>query len=201
MLGFLAINMFGMTFILLMKFAKINSFFEVHMLGLHRLKQVLTDLLKYRSYYFSVKVIEQAKLAREPSTTQLESDRSCSNLISEESPINRMPNVKEVMETHKFGTCAILPLIFKPASDSHIHKRLVIETVTILGHSTCYNAIEAFLTSSVQSVDNIIKELEIDKKYQSIEILGFIITESFVFNLFVILSTIAIGFYQLFGLQ
>jgi len=38
----------------------------------------------------------------------------------------------------------------------------------------------------------------VDQKYQSIEILGFVINKSFTVNLFVILVSVSVTFYELF---
>ncbi len=87
--------------------------------------------------------------------------------------------------------------VFDPASSSQIHTALAKEIRNTLGEQLSHS-LKPFLEQSIQSIESIIDEIAVDQKYQSVEIIGFVIDKSFTFNLLVILFSVAITFYELF---
>ena len=99
--------------------------------------------------------------------------------------------------THRQGYSLDINAIFSTMSGSHVHRRLAREIRLTLGDHLD-EELKPFIQQSIQSIDNIIDEISVDQKYQSIEILGFVINKSFTVNLFVILVSVSVTFYELF---
>ncbi len=76
-------------------------------------------------------------------------------------------------------------------STSKMHQALAKEISLTLGDDLD-EKIEPFIKRSIESLDNIIKEIGIDQQYQSLEIVGFIISKEFTFNLMILLITVAV---------
>ena len=87
--------------------------------------------------------------------------------------------------------------VFDPTSSSQIHTALAKEIRNTLGDQLSHS-LKPFLEQSIQSIESIIDEIAVDQKYQSVEIIGFVIDKSFTFNLLVVLFSVAITFYELF---
>ena len=79
---------------------------------------------------------------------------------------------------------------------SHVHGKLALEISQLLG-DRLENELVAYLDKAILSIDIIIEEITIDQKYQSIEILGFVITKNFTGNLAVLLISVIFGFLQI----
>ena len=158
-MGVFSLVLFYMTFDLLIGFANINEFYEVHTLKLATVRQVLCDLLKYDLYYFS-------------------------------------KYYKDVDEVSK-GKCSLVREVFTAPSSSHVHVRLAREIASVLGPEID-RKLAIYIERSLETIDRITADLATDQKYQSIEILGFVITRPFTAQLFVIIVSITVGFYQLF---
>lgn len=81
----------------------------------------------------------------------------------------------------------------RPAS--HVHVRLAREIRLTLGPGLNKN-LSKFIEDSILSLQNIVEEVQIDQKYQSIEIMGFIVSKQFTLNLYVVILSIAVTLYQ-----
>lgn len=158
-LGMMSVILFFMTFSLLLDFAKVNDFFEIHTLKLYHIRQTINDLRKYKEFYFK-----------------------------DVFPGGHLETMKNVSVKE----------IFPDPSQSHLHSRLAWDIRTTVGEEYLKDHLSGFLDSSIQAIDEMIAEISIDQKYQSIEVLGFVISKNFVFNLFVVLLSITITFYELF---
>ena len=79
---------------------------------------------------------------------------------------------------------------------SHVHGKLALEISQLLG-DRLENELVSYLDKAILSIDIIIEEITIDQKYQSIEILGFVITKNFTGNLAVLLISVIFGFLQI----
>lgn len=78
---------------------------------------------------------------------------------------------------------------------SHVHSRLAREISLQLGEQLDTGLTE-YIDKALSSVTTIIEELGIDQKYQSIEIMGFVITKNFTGNLIFVLISLIFGFLQ-----
>ena len=99
--------------------------------------------------------------------------------------------------THRQGYSLDINAIFNNMSGSHVHKRLAREIRLTLGDHLDAE-LKPFIQQTIQSIDNIIDEISVDQKYQSIEILGFIISKQFTVNLIVVIASVCITFYEIF---
>ena len=88
-----------------------------------------------------------------------------------------------------------LHTIFMQSSASHVHGRLAKEISEMLGDRLQTDLIP-MLEESINAVDTIIQEIQVDQAYQCITILGFNINYAFVGNLLVILMSICFTIYQ-----
>jgi hypothetical protein len=208
-LAILAVLLYYMTFNLLLGFAKINEFFEFHVLKLYNVKQVLSDLLKYQQYYFP----PEDQIASEPKSDPLEEDIVVEDVHSrgKEDQRLRAPGVKGTTQSGfqgmpgsasananlTSGYCKGINLndVFRTRPGSHVHVRLAREIRLTLG-ANLHTELMSFLFRSMESVQNIIQEVEIDQRYQSVEILGFVISKPFILNLYVVMGSIAVTLYQ-----
>lgn len=156
---FLSFNLFYMTLHMLLGFARINEFYEVHILRLATVRQVLCDLLKYDLYYFGKYFVD--------------------------------------LKTVQSSKSGVLLEVFRVPSDSHVHIYLAREIASILGPQID-TKLCTYLEKSISTIDRITADLNTDQRYQSIEIIGFVITKPFIAQLVVIIVSITVGFYQLF---
>lgn len=101
------------------------------------------------------------------------------------------------MEQASFGKCNFFKEVFRTPSESHVHTRLAREIATVLG-PLIDTKLTKYLEKSIETIDRITADLATDQKYQSIVIMGFVITKPFTAQLFVIIVSITVGFYQLF---
>lgn len=103
---------------------------------------------------------------------------------------------KKYLKTPKEGhSCHSMNKVLYLPSLSHIHSRLAMEIAEMFG-DTLDDNIDGFFQRTSQSLDCIIQEIAVDQQYQNITILGFIITKSFVGNLFVLICSLAFAFAQ-----
>jgi hypothetical protein len=107
------------------------------------------------------------------------------------------PNEDELVLDPTDKDCHAIDLnnVFRTRSLSHVHVRLAREIKLTLGPSL-KTELRTFLRKSMDSVQNIIQEVEIDQRYQSVEILGFVLSKPFILNLYVVIISIAVTLYQ-----
>ena len=86
--------------------------------------------------------------------------------------------------------------IFNLPSFSNMHNQLALEISDLLGDKLD-DQIDHFFEKRIRSVDSIIEEIAADQQYQSITILGFVITKSFTGNLAALLGSVMVAFAQL----
>ena len=159
-LGLMSLVFFAMTFGLLLEFSVVNDFYEIHILKLAQIRQIISDLSKYEYFYFD----------------QHYRDR-------------------EIALKGKPG--AYRSAIYVRPISSLVHTKIAQDIAKTLG-PLVDTYIRTYLEKSLCSIDSITKELTVDQKYQSIEIIGLRITRHLIAQLFIIIVSVTVGFYQLF---
>lgn len=208
-LGVMAGLCYWCTFSLLLSFSKINEFFEIHILKLYKVKQTLSDLLKYSDFYFkdSAQTIEEiVEMENKEMGIKEESGESKEELSR---VINRKKMYQDTKTNSNVGSenskyvntknlyNIDINEIFKIEKRCNIHRRLVLEIMHLMVTHKDLD-LTMFLQHNIQSIDNIIDEIAVDQKYQSIEIIGFIISRNFTFNLMIVLLSVSVTAYELF---